>query len=427
MANTWTMLRTAVLGSALAIGFGASQASADDYLRDVGNWSLYTWEGNSGQNEACYVEADYRSGVTLYVFYTPGDGWELLFKNPEWRLRTDDIYPVDIEIDRMGAWEADLTALSDDTVSVYVNEEFISEFKRGYEMRVDGRNQDLFFELTGTTRAVNAVSECVRRHVATGGGGSNPFGGNNSSSGSGYSGHGSASATGNSGSSGSDTGYSGRGTASATGTVGSSGSGDSGYSGRGNAYSTGRVGGSQTGGGYSGRGSASATRGVQMNFEPDQEESEAGMEEAMQLMQNLVNVAFETEAFGEARYLEDEEHADVMAEYHVRWLHNQVFGAAYVAEDSLEGQLFEVLQSDGNNCYGTFGSMMETTLLRDDIEATHLGTVCQDPAESWQAHYTLVPVGNFQMIFAHYSQQSSHAQMSDHHFVNALNVAMTSE
>lgn len=424
MAKTWTMLRTAVLGGAMAVGISATQAAADDYIRDVGNWSLYTWEGSSGGNEACYVEADYQSGVTLYVFYTPGDGWELLFKNPDWRLRTDDSYPVDIEIDRMGAWEADLTALYEDTVSVYVNEQFISEFKRGYEMRVDGRNQDLFFELTGTTRAVNAVSDCVRRYVASGGG-SNPFGGgNNSSSGSGYSGHGTASATGTvgGGSTGSD--YSGRGTAYSTGGSGGGGSNpNNDYSGRGTAYSTGQVGGG--GSGYSGRGTASSTRGVRMNYEPETDDGGAGMEEAMQLMQTLVNAAFETEAFGGARYLEDEEYADVMADYHVRWLHNQVFGAAYVAEDSLDGQLFEVMQADSGDCFGVFGNTVETTLLRDDVEATHLGTVCQDPAESWQANYTLVPVGDFQMVFAHYSQHSAHSQISDHHFVKALSVALT--
>lgn len=147
---------------------------ANEYLKDVGNWALNTWEGSSGRVEACYVYADYESGVSLFVYYGPEDGYELFFQNESWALTEGEEYPVNIEIDRFGPWNADLVASASDTVHVYVNEEFISEFKRGYEMRIEGKNQDLYFALTGTTRAIDETLKCVNQYVLQQK--SNPFG-----------------------------------------------------------------------------------------------------------------------------------------------------------------------------------------------------------------------------------------------------------
>jgi hypothetical protein len=164
-----------ILLAAIAAIVSLSHASAaDEKVAAFGNWSIFTWVEDDGSIPACYASVEYRTGTRLYVVYGVEDGYEIMLRNPSWTLREDETYPVSIEIDRMGAWDADLYAVSTETVHVYVNEDFIEEFKRGFEMRIEGRNQNLYFSLSGTTRAVDAVQECERRYATRPS--SNPFG-----------------------------------------------------------------------------------------------------------------------------------------------------------------------------------------------------------------------------------------------------------
>lgn len=170
---------SALLAIALVLVWRPPQATADDLVGKAGNWNIYTWVEDDGSVESCYVSAEYRNGTTLFVIYGREDGFGIMLSNPDWALVDESNYPVAIEIDRFGAWDAELYAVSTDSVHFFVNEEFIKEFTRGYNMRIEGRNQDLEFSLNGTTRAIAAVRDCERGYASARP--SNPFGGSSGS------------------------------------------------------------------------------------------------------------------------------------------------------------------------------------------------------------------------------------------------------
>lgn len=173
--SSWCFAALLILNIALALIWRPGAASADDLVATVADWSVFTWVEDDGSVDSCYISADYHNGITLFVIYGREDGFGIMLTSPDWALEEDSSYPVAIEIDRFGAWDAELYVVSTDTVHFFVNDEFITEFTRGYTMRIEGRNQNLDFSLSGTARAIAAVRDCERRYASAPS--SNPFGG----------------------------------------------------------------------------------------------------------------------------------------------------------------------------------------------------------------------------------------------------------
>lgn len=155
--------------SMLSIGFVIQSTFAQaELIRGsqilFGNWSggAYTNDA-SGAFSHCVVSSDYKSGDTLMFSLTREGMVGVGIISPNMNLNPGNQFPVALYVDRRQPIYGTATASDDNFATLLIPdlEKALSSFKRGRTLVVEGQGLRGSYDLTGTFRALDQVTNCA--------------------------------------------------------------------------------------------------------------------------------------------------------------------------------------------------------------------------------------------------------------------------
>lgn len=144
-------------------------ATVEEFSADNWNGLAFTSD-ETGDFTHCSVYASYQDGSSLYISYEAGDSWYFSVANTGWKLDEGGSYPIKLKVDGRGRLEGTGNVLGPTQIGLPVEagDPFLGQLKRGNRLVVTLQDQDYTFELSNSTKAMNAVRDCALRHVKLG-------------------------------------------------------------------------------------------------------------------------------------------------------------------------------------------------------------------------------------------------------------------
>jgi len=152
---------------AIMLAAGSEPAAARGPINPIriGNWVGGSFTNDqTGQFSHCVVTAHYGSGVDMHVSVTAGGEWLLGFSHPNWSLIVGKSMPVDLTFD--GSGPVRVYALPKTrqfaVIGMPIDGELIRAFRAAQIMTAYAEGSRFQFKLTGTSRMLPALVDCVR-------------------------------------------------------------------------------------------------------------------------------------------------------------------------------------------------------------------------------------------------------------------------
>ena len=156
--------KVGLIVSTICLFFGTPKLACADSAFTSGNWvgSSYN-DQNTGQFTHCAVSSSFLSGDNLMFGLTRNGDFGISVANQSWKLRPGDRYPVSIEIDRYAPMAGNAMVVGPSQASVWFPNayELYQNVRRGRTLRIDTKGGILTYDLAGTSRALQRVSECL--------------------------------------------------------------------------------------------------------------------------------------------------------------------------------------------------------------------------------------------------------------------------
>ena len=168
-----------VLG-ALISSYGGTAA----WPAQIGQSHFYGWDISAYTNDSngffshCTASVGYHSGISLVFAIGRDYSWSMGLMNPAWQFSLGDKYPVQYQVDNTPIMSATADVLGSNLVGIPLVDsgEFFTLFKLGRILKIKTGDQIFRFDLTNSSKALNAASMCTTAKLAAeNGGGSNPF------------------------------------------------------------------------------------------------------------------------------------------------------------------------------------------------------------------------------------------------------------
>ena len=158
----------AIVSLFIAGAAGQATAATVESFRS-GGWSGSAFtDDQSGLFSTCVASATYRSGITLYVQVDTTFSWAIGFSSPNWNMEVGADIPLQYRIDR-GDWQQGTAkATSKDLARMQMPQGgyIITRFRRGRTLYVYDGTHNYEFRLTGTSRLMARLAQCVERNSA---------------------------------------------------------------------------------------------------------------------------------------------------------------------------------------------------------------------------------------------------------------------
>ncbi len=159
----------AALAALAWIGTGAAAYALPETREveelDVGGWTLQAMVGkDDGSFEYCSVGKLFNEGVRLTFILDRARSLGMVASSPSWKFGRQDQLSLAIDngagyrLKRGRVRESEITATLSDEPAV------LNELRRGRELRFVSVPGDLRISLAGSTRALDALNDCARRH-----------------------------------------------------------------------------------------------------------------------------------------------------------------------------------------------------------------------------------------------------------------------
>jgi hypothetical protein len=134
---------------------------------NVMGWIVGAYSDNrTGQFTHCATSIPYRSGTTLFFHLGRNYMWSMGLHNPQWRSTPgaliDLIYYIDTGPQTRA--RAQVNNLGLVTIPLADSRALFDAFKRGRRLFVADSKERFGFDLANSSKALNAVYECVQRH-----------------------------------------------------------------------------------------------------------------------------------------------------------------------------------------------------------------------------------------------------------------------
>lgn len=147
---------------------GQASATVVETFR-LGGWSGSAFtDDQSGLFTTCVASASYRSGITLYVQVDTQYSWALGFSSPDWNMEVGADIPLQYRIDR-DEWQKGVAkATSKELARMQMPQGgyIITRFRRGQVLYVFDGTNNYEFRLTGTSRLMKRLADCVDKNAA---------------------------------------------------------------------------------------------------------------------------------------------------------------------------------------------------------------------------------------------------------------------
>ena len=156
---------------ALLLGLLAGTASARGPFQP---FQLGYWQGGAYTNDPtgrfthCAAGVGSTSGTGMIVAVNRAHRWPLGFGNPQWTLTPRDQIPVELHFDGGPAVHVVAIALQPGLVEIPMpnNSTLIATFRGASQLSATARGQSFVFDLTGTSRLMPLLTNCVKTALA---------------------------------------------------------------------------------------------------------------------------------------------------------------------------------------------------------------------------------------------------------------------
>ncbi len=163
------MKNTVLKGLATAAIMAFSAASADaDVIRSyrVGQWQVEA-NATNGSFRNCSASSSYGGGARVMFMLTRQLTWGLGISNPTWTWRPGSTGNVTYWVDNHSARTHRAQAMSRTSLVISLTDStaLFQQVRAGHRMyfRPHGNNKQFSMTLNGTSAALSALLECVRR------------------------------------------------------------------------------------------------------------------------------------------------------------------------------------------------------------------------------------------------------------------------
>lgn len=129
----------------------------------TGQWNGGPYNGDDGKFSHCFISADYDSGIRIVFTLLRSYKFSMGFIRPGWNLTIGQEYAIKYWIDKYKVRNGIGVAGSDSRVGLDFErtEALFEEMRRGYGLHVRTAEQDFFFNLKDTYRALRDLRACV--------------------------------------------------------------------------------------------------------------------------------------------------------------------------------------------------------------------------------------------------------------------------
>jgi hypothetical protein len=133
-----------------------------------GNWTGGAYYFNSnGRFSHCAMQVSYRSGIIMLFAIDSGYQWRMGFINDKWSLEPGRNYNVAYTID--GNRTNNISARANDRTFVIAElpatSNVFNQFRQGRLLVVFSEGERFEFQLTGTSRGLSELLQCVRNNI----------------------------------------------------------------------------------------------------------------------------------------------------------------------------------------------------------------------------------------------------------------------
>lgn len=134
----------------------------------IGNWHAGAYSNDQTDKFShCAASATYNSNITVFVWVYDNFDWEIGFQHDSWRLAKDSEVQVGYRFDR-GTWlSGKARAVETDFIRMAMGSDstLINLFRHGSYMDLAFGGRNYGFNLTGTSRLLSGLAECVAYHL----------------------------------------------------------------------------------------------------------------------------------------------------------------------------------------------------------------------------------------------------------------------
>ncbi|MGH1352387.1 MAG: hypothetical protein ACRBBN_16490 [Methyloligellaceae bacterium] len=147
----------------------ASLSHANDHenaIFVIGNWVGKAHFNDKGRLNSCTMRALYTSGTEIYFVLNDKSGWALGINNKKWNMRVNETHKATIQIDQKPPVIGNARVISSQGFYILFDQKsgLLEDLKRGEEMVVY-LNEIRKYELKGTSKAIEALKECVMNRI----------------------------------------------------------------------------------------------------------------------------------------------------------------------------------------------------------------------------------------------------------------------
>ena len=141
-------------------------------------FQLGLWSGGAYTNDQtgafshCAALVPYNSGIVMLATVNRSFHWSLGFADPRWALTPKAQIPIELHFDGGPAFSVVGSVLAPTVVEVPMpdNSRLINTFRYSSQMSAQAQGQWFLFNLTGTSRIMVLLADCVRTELALGSG-----------------------------------------------------------------------------------------------------------------------------------------------------------------------------------------------------------------------------------------------------------------
>jgi hypothetical protein len=169
--------RVGFIGVILALLGSAADA------RELWSTHLHGWKIGAYSNERtghfnhCATGITYQSGIFLFFAIDRGFGWSMNLANNSWQLRVGDSHPIRYQVDRSPILHGKATVTGPQQVEIELLDSaaLFRLFKSGRTLHIEAAGQVFGFDLTNSSKALDAALRCTSAIVAGESSNTNPF------------------------------------------------------------------------------------------------------------------------------------------------------------------------------------------------------------------------------------------------------------
>jgi hypothetical protein len=163
---TW-MRNTALVSLLLATEAAGAAGPSRPFQFGLWTGGAYT-NDQTGAFSHCSASVPYKSGIVMFAVVNRFFGWSLAFADPRWALSPKTQIPLELHFDAGPAFNVFGTVLTPILVEVPMpdNSKLINTFRNSLQMSAWAQGQAFLFNLTGTSRVMVQLVDCVMTELA---------------------------------------------------------------------------------------------------------------------------------------------------------------------------------------------------------------------------------------------------------------------